>query len=326
MVKPETTTKGALCFAFVASICAGSAASQPYPARPVRMVVPWPAGGSADILGRVLGQKLGENLAQTFVIDNRPGAGSTLGTAIVAKSAPDGYTVLLAVAAHAINATMYRKLPYDTVKDFEPVVLAATVMPVLVVHPAVPASTVREFIELAKSKPGTVTYASAGNGSTQHLAGELFKSAAGIGLVHVPYKGGPPAVTDLIAKQVSAYFPNIPTVLPHIKAGRLKAIAVTGARRSALLPTVPSVAESGIPGFEVTDWYGMLVSARTRRDVVSKLNSEVNGILRAPEMQSHLIELGFEVAGGTPEQFAEHIRLEITKWAKAVNSSGAKID
>jgi tripartite-type tricarboxylate transporter receptor subunit TctC len=233
---------------------------------------------------------------------------------------------LVAVSPHTINPSLYRNLPYDTVKDFIPVVLAATVMPVLVVHPGISANTLKEFIDLAKSQPGTMSYASAGNGSTQHLAGELFKSVAGIELVHVPYKGGAPAVTDLIGKQVSAYFPNIPTVLPHIRAGRLKAIAVTGARRSPLLPTVPTAAEAGLAGFEVTDWYGLLVVAHTSPDIVAKLNAEVNGMLRTPETRNRLTELGFEVAGGTPEQFAELIKVDMAKWAKAVKFSGARID
>lgn len=302
------------------------AAGQAYPSKPIRLIVPYAPGGSSDIIARLIAQKLTDNLGRQVLVDNRAGAGSTVGTDLVAKANPDGYTLVLSNVPHAINATLYSKLPYDTEKDFAPVVLIATVMPVLVVNPAVPVHSVKELIELAKAKPASVNYASAGNGSSQHLAAELFKSMAGINMVHIPYKGGGPAVVDLLAGQVAVYFPNTPLVASYIKSGRLRAIAVTGATRSPLLPDIPTVSESGLPGYAVTDWYGVLAPAKTNAAVSGKLNAEINKILATADMKERLPTFGFQIAGGTPDRFAQLIKADISKWAKVIKESGAHVD
>jgi tripartite-type tricarboxylate transporter receptor subunit TctC len=303
------------------------ATGQSYPSKPIRLVVPFPAGGTTDLLARAMAQKLSEALGQQVVVDNRPGAGGNIGSDIVAKSAPDGYTLLMGtVGTHAINVSLYAKMPYDAVKDFVPIVLVAGVPNVLVVHPALPVKTVADLIKLAKDQPGSINFASSGNGTSIHLSGELFKSLTGVQMAHIPYKGSAPALTDLIGGQVQIMFDNLPSALPHIKAGKLRAIAVTSTKRAPALPDLPTIAESGIPGFEASSWFGMLAPAGTPREIVLRINAEVNKALQAGDMKEKLLAQGAEAVGNSPEFFVEYIRSETTKWAKVVKDSGAKVD
>ena len=303
------------------------ATGQSYPSRPIRLVVPFPAGGTTDLLARAMAQKLSEALGQQVVVDNRPGAGGNIGSDIVAKSAPDGYTLLMGtVGTHAINVSLYAKMPYDAVKDFVPIVLVAGVPNVLVVNPALPVKTVADLIKLAKDQPGSINFASSGNGTSIHLSGELFKSLTGVQMAHIPYKGSAPALTDLIGGQVQIMFDNLPSALPHIKAGKLRAIAVTSTKRAPALPDLPTIAESGIPGFEASSWFGMLAPAGTPREIVLRINAEVNKALQAGDMKEKLLAQGAEAVGNSPEFFVEYIRSETTKWAKVVKDSGAKVD
>ena len=317
----------AVTFAFVLGILPADALAQSYPSRPVRLVVPFPAGGTTDILARAMAEKLSGALGQQFVVDNRPGAGGNIGSDIVAKSQPDGYTLLMGtVGTHAINPSLYPKMPYDHVKDFVPVVLVAGVPNVLVVNPTVPAKTVAELIALAKEKPGTINFASSGNGTSIHLSGELFKLLAGVQIAHVPYKGSAPALTDLIGGQVQIMFDNLPSALPHIKGGKLRALAVTSSKRAPALPDLPTIAESGVAGFEASSWFGILAPAATPRDIVQRINAEANKALHAPDMREKLLAQGAEAVGNSPEFFADSIRTETVKWAKVVKDSGARVD
>jgi len=303
------------------------AAAQNYPARPVRLIVPFPAGGTTDILARAIAQKLSEGLGQQFVVDNRPGAGGNIGADFVAKAPPDGYTLLMGtVGTQAINTSLYAKMPYDAAKDFAPVVLVAGVPNVLVVNTALPVRTVADLVKLAKEKPGTINFASSGNGTSIHLSGELFKVMTGVQMSHVPYKGSAPALVDLIGGQVQVMFDNLPSALPHVKSGKLRAVAVTSTKRAPALPDVPTIAESGVPGFEATSWFGILGPAGTPRDVVTKINAEANKALQSSEMKEKLLSQGAEAAGGSPEQFGDYIKSETVKWAKVVKESGAKVD
>ncbi|MEO8741181.1 MAG: tripartite tricarboxylate transporter substrate binding protein [Casimicrobiaceae bacterium] len=312
--------------ALLACFAAGAFA-QAYPTHSIRLVVPFPAGGTTDILARAVAQKLSESLGQTVIVDNRPGAGGNIGSDIVAKSAPDGYTLLMGtVGTHAINPGLYTKMPYDHVKDFAPVVLVAGVPNVLVANPAFPVNSVAELIALAKSKPGTINFASSGNGTSIHLSGELFKTMAGVDMTHVPYKGSSPALADLMGGQVQIMFDNLPSALPQIKGGKLRAIAVTSLKRAPALPDVPTISESGLPGFEASSWFGVLAPAGTPAPIVAKINADVNKWLQSPEARDQLLAQGANAAGGTPEQFAQHIRAETEKWAKVVKASGAKVD
>ncbi len=298
-----------------------------YPTKPIRLVVPFPPGGATDILARAVGQRLTEVWGQSVVIDNRPGAGGNIGTELVAKSAPDGYTLEMGtVGTHAINASLYSKLPYDHVKDFVPVILVAGVPNVLVVNPSLPVSSVAELIAYAKANPGKLNFASSGNGTSIHLSGELFKTMAGVQITHVPYKGSAPALQDLLGGQVQLMFDNLPPSLPNIKAGKLKALAVTSATRAPALPDVPTMAEAGLPGFEASSWFGILAPAGTPPAIVAKLNAEIAKWLASPEAQEKLLALGANPAGGTPEDYAKHIAAETSKWAKVVKESGAKVD
>ena len=317
----------AITFAFVLGILPADALAQSYPSRPVRLVVPFPAGGTTDILARAMAEKLSGALGQQFVVDNRPGAGGNIGSDIVAKSQSDGYTLLMGtVGTHAINPSLYPKMPYDHVKDFVPVVLVAGVPNVLVVNPTVPAKTVAELIALAKEKPGTINFASSGNGTSIHLSGELFKLLAGVQIAHVPYKGSAPALTDLIGGQVQIMFDNLPSALPHIKGGKLRALAVTSSKRAPALPDLPTIAESGVAGFEASSWFGILAPAATPRDIVQRINAEANKALHAPDMREKLLAQGAEAVGNSPEFFADYIRTETVKWAKVVKDSGARVD
>jgi tripartite-type tricarboxylate transporter receptor subunit TctC len=307
-------------------VIAATAQPQDYPAKPIRVVVPFPPGGGTDLMARTVVQKLGESLGATIVIDNRGGAGGTIGTELVAKSPPDGYVLLVVSASHAINPGLYRKLPYDSVRDFAPVTMLTSGPGLLVVHPSVPVRTVKEFIALARSRPGQLNYASAGIGTPPHLAGELFKTLAGVDIVHVPYKGNGPAYTDLIGGHVSVMFPTIPTAIPHVRAGKLRALAVTTRSRTAITPELPTISESGVPGYDVSSWYGLLAPAGTPAATVARLQREIVKVLRLPDVSEKLMAQGLDLVGNTPEEFAAILKSEIAKWAKVVTASGARVD
>ncbi|HSV16835.1 MAG TPA: tripartite tricarboxylate transporter substrate binding protein [Casimicrobiaceae bacterium] len=311
----------------MALVVAPLAGAQTYPTRPVRLVVPFPAGGTTDILARAAAQKLSEAWGQQVIVDNRPGAGGNIGTELVARSAPDGYTLEMGtVGTHAINASLYSKLPYDHVKDFAPVILVAGVPNVLVIGPGLPVNSVQELIAYAKANPGKLNFASSGSGTSIHLSGELFKTLTGVQMTHVPYKGSAPALSDLMGGQVQLMFDNLPSSLAFIKAGKLRALAVTSTVRAAALPDVPTMVEAGVPGFEASSWFGILAPAGTPRDIVMRINGEVAKWLASPDAREKLSAQGAIAAGGTPEDFARHIGSETTKWAKVVKESGAKVD
>ncbi len=309
-----------------ALLAAGSALAQ-WPTKPVRLIVPYPPGGSADILARAIGQKLGDGLGQQVVIDNRPGAGTAIGAEATAKAAPDGYTILLGtVSSHAINPALNPGLKFDPIRDFAPISLVASIPFALVVHPSLPAKSVKELVALAKSKPGALNYSSAGNGTSNHLAGELFKSMTGTFMVHIPYKGSAPALNDLIAGQVQLMFDLVLTTAPHVKSGAVRAIAVTGRERSAALPGVPTVAESGVPGYEVTAWFGFFAPAGTPAAVVNALNAETVKAMKLTDLRERLGSQGAEPVTNSPEQFAGYVKDELTKWTRVVKASGMKAD
>ncbi len=319
---------GRAALAALFSCAAGVAAAQAnYPAKAIRYVVPFPAGGPLDIVARAVGQELTVSWSQPVIIDNRPGAGGNIGADLVAKAPPDGYTILMgAVSTHAINVTLYSKLPYDPLKDFAPVTLITSVPNVLVVHPSLPAKSVKDLIAFAKARPGQLNFASGSTGSAGHLAGELFNSLAGVQMTHIPYKGAAPAVIDLIAGHVSLMFDNLASALPHIKAARVRALAVTTLKRSPLVPDLPTINEGGLHGFDVSTWFGIFAPAGTPIEIVNKLNSEVVRVLRTPEMRERLALLGAEPVGNKPEEFAAFVKAEIAKYAKVVKASGAKAD
>lgn len=303
------------------------AAAQSYPAKAIRYVVPFPAGGPLDIVARALGQELNRSWGQPVIIDNRPGAGGNIGAELVARSPADGYTILMgAVSTHAINVTLYGKLPYDPLRDFAPVTLITSVPNVLVVHPAVPARNVRELIALAKSRPGQLNFASGSTGSAGHLAGELFKTTAGVDMTHIPYKGAAPAVVDLLAGHVSLMFDNLASALPNIKAQRVRALAVTTLRRSPFLPQLPTISESGLKGFDIGTWFGIFAPAGTPPEIVERLNAEITRILGTPAMKERLAGLGAEPQPDTPAQFAAYVKSEMTKYAAIIRQSGAKVE
>ncbi len=301
------------------------AATQPYPTHAIRLVVPFAPGGGTDIVARTVGQKLGESLGQQVVVDNRAGAAGIIGTELVARSAADGYTLLMGSNGPlAINPTYYAKLPYDPLKDFAPVALVTTMPFVMVVHPSLPVKSVRDLVALAKARPGQLNFASPGNGSTNHLSGELLKIMAGINIVHIPYKGVALSAADLISGQVQLLSGDLSTLMPHVRSGKMKALAVTSAKRSTLVPKLPTVSESGVPGYEVSGWFGVLAPAGTPREIVARLNAEILKGLGSGDVRERLAALGGEVAGGTPEQFADHLRGEIAKWGKLITSIGLK--
>ena len=306
---------------------AGGAIAQSYPAKPLHFVVPYPVGGTTDALARLIGQKLAESLGQPVVIENKPGAGGNIGAELVAKSAPDGYTIFMApVGTIAINVSLYSKLAFDPVKDFAPVTMVAATPLLLVVNPSVAANSLGELIALAKSRPGQLNFASGGNGTSMHLAGELLKSSAGIDMVHVAYNGSAPSITALLAGQVQMSFDQIVTALPQANAGKLRAIAVSSATRSPIAPNVPTFMESGLPGFEVNTWTGVFAPAATPKEIIARLNSEIVKILKLPEVRQNMLRQGTVPVGDTSEEFAAYVKAEIAKWAKVVKASGARIE
>ena len=326
-----STVDRCLATCAVALVCtpASMAASADiaYPVKPVRLVVGFAPGGGTDATARTISVKLGPELGQQIIVDNRPGAAGNIGSELVARAAPDGYTLEMGtVGTHAINPSLYAKMPYDHVKDFVPIVLVAGVPNVLVVNPAVPVNSVQELIAYARANPGKLNFASSGSGTSIHLSGELFKTMTGVQMTHVPYKGSAPALTDLMGGQVQLMFDNLPSSLAFIKAGKLKALAVTSATRAAALPDVPTIAESGVPGFEASSWFGIVAPAGTPREVVNKVNAEINKWLASPEAKEKLASQGAIAAGGSPEDFAKHIAAETAKWAAVIKASGARAD
>lgn len=302
-----------------------AAFAQPYPTHPIRMVVPFSAGaGVTDIMARLVGQHLSASIGQQIVIDNRPGAGGIPGTEVVAKAAPDGYTLLMTNVALAVNLYLYPRLPYDPVKDFTPVTMVNSAPLLLVVHPSIAAKSVTELIAYAKSHPGQLNYGSGGVGSTPHLSGELFKSLAGIDVVHVPYKGGAPALSDLVGGQLSFMIENMPGTMPFVRAGKLRALAITSPQRSPLEPALPTMAESGVTGYEVIGWNGIVAVKGTPPAIVAKLNTEVVKILHAPEMRQRLAALGAEPVGNTPDEFGAFIKAEMARWGKIIKEKGIR--
>jgi tripartite-type tricarboxylate transporter receptor subunit TctC len=312
------------CALVSAALFAFPALAQDYPSRPVRLVVPFAAGGPNDIIARLVGGRLSEALGQPIVVENRPGAGGNIGTDFVAKAPPDGYTLLSAGPGSLIINPLLGSVPYDTARDFAPVSLMASAPNVLVVHPSVPAKSVKELIELARARPRQLNYASGGPGSTPHLSGALFAVMAGIDIVHVPYKGTGPASADLLGGQVQMAFFGIPPLLPHIKSGKLRALAVTGMRRSPELPEVPTMHEAALPGYEVSPWYGLLAPAGTSRAIITRLNAEVSRVVRSADMKEKLAVQGAEAAGGTPEEYAAVIRADTATWARVIRDAGIR--
>ena len=301
--------------------------AQDYPSKPIHLVVPFPPGGPTDLVGRMVAQKLSDGVGQNVVVENRPGAGGTVGSASVAKAAPDGYTLLYgSTSTLAIAPSLYKNLPYDPQKAFAPISLVSSGPIIIAVNEKVPARTLKEFIELAKSSPGKLAYGSGGNGTPPHLAGELFKTVAGVHLLHVPYKGGGPAISDLAAGQVQAIFEGQVALMPHFQSGRVRPLAITGAKRSPALPDVPTAAEAGLPKYDANFWSGVVAPAGTPQDVIGRLNSALVKALGSPEVRDALTKHGLEPAGNTPSEFAEHIRAEARKWAGVVKASGAKVD
>ena len=318
-----TTILGAIVLAAVSA----GAFAQAYPTKPVTIIVPWPPGGPSDIAARPMAKALTDEMKQTFIIDNRGGAGGNIGTAMVAKAAPDGYTLLITSSAPiVINPSLYKQMPFDPQKDLAPITNLLRVPLILAVHPSVPAKNLQELIAYVNSQKGKVQYASAGNGTPQHLTGELFKATAKLDMIHVPYKGSAPAITDLIGGHVPIMFDSAIAILPHIKGGKVKAIAITSAKRSSILPDVPTFGEAGMKGFESYAWYGFFAPAKTPKEIVAKLNADALKAMKQPEWQKVLADTGSENVGESPEQFATFIKAEATKWAKVVKDSGATID
>jgi tripartite-type tricarboxylate transporter receptor subunit TctC len=318
------------CGLAAAAICAAfssAAQAQAYPSKAIRWIIPFPPGGGTDVISRALSQKLTEAWGQQVIADNRPGSGGTIGLAVAAKLPADGYNLVLGQLANvAIAPALYPKLPYDPVKDFQPVTLALTSPLVLVAHPSFPAKNLKETIALARAKPDSVTFGSPGNGTTGHLGTELLKTLTNVKMTHIPYKGAVPAFTGLMGGEIAIYMSSIPPAMPQLKSGRVKAIGVTSAKRMATLPNVPTLAESGLPGYEVTNWYGVMAPAGLPKDVLAKLNGELVRILKLPDVQQRLSGEGGDIGANSPEEFATFIRSETAKWDKVVRASGAKVD
>ena len=313
-------------FALLASAAVPCAQAQTYPTRPIRLVVSFAAGGGVDLVARLIGQKLSEAWSQQVVIDNRPGAGGNVSAEMVAKSPPDGYTIYMSSASVVVNASLYKSLPYDPLKDFAPVTLLVNAHNVLVAHPSLPAKNLRELIALAKKAPGQINYASTGSGSSGHLAMELFRSMAGIELTHVPYKVIGQTTADLLSGQVSLWFPTMPGVLQHIKGGRMMALGVSGSRRAPVLPNVPTIAEAGVPGYDASTWYPLLAPAGTPAAIIEKMNAQLVTILATGDVREKLQAQGIEPVGSSPAQLGAHLKSEMVKWEKVVRLSGAKVD
>ncbi|MBM3358162.1 MAG: tripartite tricarboxylate transporter substrate binding protein [Betaproteobacteria bacterium] len=315
---------GLLCAALIAAAGGEALAQAGYPARPVRIIVPSSAGGGTDIIARIITPKLSERLGQQVVVDNRPGAGSIIGNEIAAKSPPDGYTLLMAISTIAIHPSSHKKLPYDALRDFAPVTQTVSAPNILVVHPSLPVKSVKELISLARARPGQLNFGSAGSGTNPHLSMELFLSMAGLKMVHIPYKGSAPAIIDLLAGHVVVMTATMLTGIPHVRSGRLRALGITGAKRSGAVPEIPTVAETGLPGYEAVQWYGVLVPAQTPRDMIARLHSELVAVLQSPDIKQKFLSDGADPIGNTPEEFARFIRSETDKWAKVVRAAGIK--
>jgi tripartite-type tricarboxylate transporter receptor subunit TctC len=312
--------------AAVALATSASAHAQSYPTKPVRIVVGFTPGGGVDINARLLAPRLSEYLGQQVVVENRPGAGTNIANELVAKSAPDGYTLLMNTAAVAINMSLYKKVPFDTLRDFAAISVFSMSPNILVIHPSLPVKNVKELVAFAKARPGRLNFSSAGSGTTQHLTGELFNLRAGTKIVHVPYKGSAPSLTALIGGEVEMSYANIPAIFQHVKSGRLRPIASTGPKRSELMPEVPTMTEAGVKGVEVTVWYGLLAPSRTPREIVQKLADGVRRAAHAPDTRQRLLDQGAEPLGNTPEEFGKLLREEVARWAEVVKVSGAQVN
>lgn len=306
---------------------AASAAAQGFPNKPIKLICPFPPAGAVDIASRAIANELTKTLGQTVTVENRPGAGGNLGAEAAARSAPDGYTLFMSTSGiQAINPALYAKMPVDVNKELASVAPLVSLNNVLVLHPSVKAGSVKDVIAMAKAQPGKINYASSGNGTSIHMSGAMFTHLAGLDMIHIPYKGSGPAVTDLLAGQVMMMFDNIPSSLPHIRSGKLKALATTGAKRDAALPDLPTIAEAGLPGYESGVWFGLMVPAATPKDIVARLNAEAVKGANAPDFQKRMKDLGYNIIPGTPEQMADMIKAEIARWTPIVKASGAKID
>lgn len=322
MLKPVSV----LTLAAMAAFIPATASAQSYPAKPVRIIVGFTPGGGVDINARLLAPKLAEYLGQQFIVDNRPGAGTNIANEMVAKSPPDGYTILINTAAVAINMSLYKKVNFDTLRDFAPISVFSQSPNVLVIHPSVPVKNVKELVALAKAKPGALNFSSAGSGTTQHLSGELFNLRAGTRIVHIPYKGSAPSLTGLIGGEVEMTFANIPAISAHVKSGRLRPLANTGPKRSDQLPNVPTMAEAGVKGVDVVVWYGLLAPAATPAAIVNTLAGAINRATKDADIRQRLIDQGADPIGSSPEEFSKLLKLEVTRWAEVVRISGAKVE
>jgi tripartite-type tricarboxylate transporter receptor subunit TctC len=315
------------CLTAVCAVLPQESVAQPFPARPVRLIIPFSAGGAADVPGRILGQRLSDVFKQQVVIENRPGAGSTIGAETAAKAAPDGYTLFMISNTHFVSAALYKKLAYDALNDYTPISQITNAPNVLVVHPSLPAKSIKDIIALAKARPGQIDYASSGNGSTQHLTGALFTKMAGIQMTHVPYRGSGPATADLLAGQVTVGFPGIAGMLSFIKTGKLRALGVTGGHRSAELPDVPTISEAGVPGYEMVAWFGIAGPKGMARDLQMRLHGDLLRVLKNAEFQKALRVAGHEIAfQDPPEKFYDFMKAEAAKWARVVRDSGARVE
>jgi tripartite-type tricarboxylate transporter receptor subunit TctC len=316
-----------LVVALIALLLGGPAEAQSFPAKPIKLICPFPPAGAVDIASRAIANELTRTLGQTVTVENRPGAGGNLGAEAAARSAPDGYTLFMSTSGiQAINPALYSKMPVDVNKELAPVAALVSLSNVLVLHPSVKANSVKDVVALAKAQPGRIPYASSGNGTSIHMSGAMFTQMTGTDMIHVPYKGSGPAVTDLLAGQVSMMFDNIPSALPHIKAGKLRALATTGARRDPALPDLPTIAEAGVPGYESGVWFGLMVPAGTPKDIVARLNADIVKGAKSPEFVKRMTDLGYNIIPGSPEQMADMIKAEIARWTPIVKASGAKVD